>query len=179
MSISKLLCTNLHSLLVVALTSTPAFADFIFTPISGSSHHQFSSPYSGKFRAINGDSFDVSHYYASSSTELNVNGLAMWKTDDGLSITVPWSFDLGYKSDLFETNPVLQLGLSVEVSSARHSFRFGISNLVIIGGNVTERACTDSLFRDFHCGTGLPWVDRPSPNKNDTEVFSLNYRLVF
>lgn len=161
------------------ISGTKLEADVLFLPISGSSSHQFSSPYSGKFRAINGDSFDVSQYYASSSMELNLNGLVMWDTDDELTITVPWSFDLGYKSDLFKTNPVLQLGLSINVLSKNQSFRFGITNLITIGGKVIETACVDSLFRDFHCGTGLPWVDRPSPTKSDAQVYSITYQLVF
>ena len=108
-----------------------------------------------------------------------LNGLVMWDTDGGLTITVPWSFDLGYKSDLFKTNPVLQLGLSVNFLSQNQSVRLGVSNLITIGGKVTETACVDSLFRDFHCGTGLPWVDKPNPSKNDSQVYNINYRFAF
>ncbi|MDC1430579.1 hypothetical protein N8140_02885, partial [Octadecabacter sp.] len=149
----------LCSVFVFVLTTKIAAADFIFTPTSGSSSHQFSSPYSGKFQAINGVSFDVSQYYASSRTELYLSGLAMWDMDGRLSFTVPWSFDLGYKSALFETDPVLQLGVSVNILSENQSFRFGVVNLFTIGGNISETPCVDRLFRDFHCGTGLPWVD--------------------
>ena len=159
------------------LVFKPASADIILLPISGSSSHQFSSPYSGKFQAINGEIFDVSRYYASSSTELNLNGFVMWDMDDRLVFTVPWSFDLGYKSDLFEADPVLQLGVSVKVLSENQSFSFGVINLLTIGGNITETPCVDSLFRDFHCGTGLPWVDRPSPSKADALIYNVNYRL--
>lgn len=161
------------------LTSKSASADVFFLPTSGSSGHQFSSPYSGKFQAINGEYFDVSQYYASSRTELYLSGLVMWDINDGLSFTVPWSFDLGYESDLFKTDPVLQLGVSVNVSSENQSFRFGVINLLTIGGNITETPCIDRLFRDFHCGTGLPWVDRPSPSKGDAQIYRFSYRLVF
>ena len=178
-AIIQLLRLYLCAVSVVVLTSKPAVADFIFTPISGSSSHQFSSPYSGKFQAINGDSFDVSEYYASLSTELHLNGLVMWDINDRVTATVPWNFDAGYKSDLFKTDPVLQLGLSVNVSSPNQSIRFGITNLITIGGSVTEKPCVDILFRDFHCGTGLPWVDRPSPTKSDVKVYSIIYQLVF
>lgn len=169
----------LLSALVCCLITKTAAADFIFTPTSGSSTHQFSSPYSGKFQAINGESFDVSQYYASSQTELYLSGLVKWDMDHGLSFTVPWSFDLGYESDLFKTDPVLQLGVSVNVLSENQSFRFGVNNLLTIGGNITETACVDRLLRDFHCGTGLPWVDRPNPSKGDAQIYRFNYRLVF
>lgn len=170
---------HLCSLLVVVLTTQQTAADIIFTPISGASRHQFSSPYSGKFQAINGDSFDVSDYYASLGMELQLNGLVMWDINDSVTVTVPWNFDVGYKSDLFKTDPVLQLGLSFNVSSQNQSIRFGIANLITIGGNVTESPCVDILFREFHCGTGLPWVDRPSPTKSDVQVYNIIYQLVF
>jgi hypothetical protein len=103
----------------------------------------------------------------------------MWDMDGRLSFTVPWSFDLGYKSALFETDPVLQLGVSVNILSENQSFRFGVVNLFTIGGNISETPCVDRLFRDFHCGTGLPWVDRPSPSKGDAQIYTFNYRLDF
>ena len=28
-----------------------------------------------------------------------------------------------------------------------------------MGGSVQENACIDTLKREFHCGTGLPWSD--------------------
>jgi hypothetical protein len=164
---------------IFCATISNAKADVIFLPLSGADSHKFSSPYSGRFRAINGNSFDVSKYYVSSSLELFFNGLVMWEARDNLTLTIPWYFDIGYQSELFHTDPVLQLGLSANFSSQNHSIILGVNNLLTIGGHIRGRPCMDRLFRDFHCGTGLPWVDRPKPTKNDHKTFFVRYRLVF
>ena len=103
----------------------------------------------------------------------------MWDVRSDIILTVPWSFDLGYKSELFKTDPVLQLGLSINFSFQNKSIILGVNNIVSIGGQVDESPCIDRLFREFHCGTGLPWVDKPDPFKDDIKTYQLEYRIVF
>ena len=179
--LTKIFRVNLYLCAVTLFFATlsVAKADVIFLPLSGADSHKFSSPYSGRFQAINGNSFDVSKYYVSSSLELFFSGLVIWEARDNLTLTIPWYFDIGYQSELFHTDPVLQLGLSANFSSQNHSIIFGVNNLLTIGGHIRERACIDRLFREFHCGTGLPWIDKPKPTKNDHKTFFVRYRLVF
>ena len=35
-----------------------------------------------------------------------------------------------------------------------------------MGGSVQENACIDTLKREFHCGTGLPWPDKDGKSSN-------------
>lgn len=123
--------------------------------------------------------YDVSNYYTSSRLELSVTGLVLWDAPEKLSVTIPWNFDIGYHSTLFQTDPVLQLGISIRKKLKNRSVTFGVTNLLTLGGHVRESPCVDSLSREFHCGTGLPWVDRPLPDKNNMKTFSVMYRLNF
>lgn len=159
--------------------SHSANADIIIVPISGASSHSYSYPYSGKFKAINGESFDVSSLYTSSSLEFFLKGLIFWDVRNNITLKVPWSIDLGYESEVFITEPVLQLGLSVVYLFENKSVEFGVTNLISIGGQVNETPCVDRLFREFHCGTGLPWVDKPDPLTNNTMTYQVEYRIVF
>lgn len=175
----KLLLFFLCSLFLFGGVANRADADVIFLPLSGSSNHKFSSPYTGQFQAINGNYFDVSEYYSSSSLELSFNGLILWDARNDVKISVPWNFDYGYESDLFETSPVLQLGMSINLLNQNKSFTLGVTNLLTLGGHISETPCVDSLSREFHCGTGLPWVDKPKPVKNDLMTLIIRYRIKF
>ena len=35
-----------------------------------------------------------------------------------------------------------------------------------MSGSVQENACIDTLKREFHCGTGLPWPDKDGKSSN-------------
>ena len=107
------------------------------------------------------------------------SGVIIWEAQRNVTLTVPWSFDAGYDSALFQTDPALQLGVRADLSFQNKSVTFGVDNLLSIGGNVTERPCLDQLFRDFHCGTGLPWTDKPNPSTADTQTYHITYRVAF
>jgi len=156
-----------------------ATADFIITPLSGSSKHLYSSPYHGKFTALNGEYFDVSQYYQSKNVELNISGIALWAISPSAIVKLPWNFDNGYDSVLYKANPVLQIGVIIVLNSGKNTYEFGISNLFQLGGNVFETACVDDLYREFHCGTGLAWVDKPSPVENNHYTIQMSYKFVF
>ena len=177
--VSKIMKFLFYTIALYCTKISTLYADVYFIPTNGSDRHEYSAPYSGSFRAINGEVFNVSDYYETTSVELSMEGLALWDVKKGVTVTVPWSFDLGYDSELFQTDPVLQLGLSVTIYTDKSSLSFGATNLVTIGGHVRERPCADRLLREFHCGTGLPWVDRPAPNMNDFKDLSISYRMTF
>ena len=108
-----------------------------------------------------------------------MKGIAFWQVAKFTTLKIPWSFDNGYKSDLFNTNPVLQLGAFLVVKRSNLLIEFGANNLLQIGGRVSERACVDSLSREFHCGTGLPWVDRPPANIDNQKKFLVRVTYSF
>lgn len=162
-----------------AVLPDTALAKFFIFPTSGSSSHHYSSSYSGTFRSIDGRIFDVRRFYESRKLELNVKGVAFWQVAKFTTLKIPWSFDNGYKSDLFNTNPVLQLGAFLVVKRSNLLIEFGANNLLQIGGRVSERACVDSLSREFHCGTGLPWVDRPPANIDNQKKFLVRVTYSF
>jgi len=165
--------------LLLTLTGRVAYAEFLFYPLDGSGKHTYSSPYDGRFTALNGERYDVSEFYTSKRLELNVSGVALWTKSPQLSIRLPWYFDNGYKSTLYNSEPVLQVGVFFIVFKSQSSLEFGISNLLRVGGTISERPCVDHLSRDFHCGTGLPWVDRSIPTKNDQQKIMVTYRFAF
>tara|TARA_Y100000766_G_C18782430_1_gene544001 strand:- start:146 stop:784 length:639 start_codon:yes stop_codon:yes gene_type:complete len=165
--------------LLLTLTGRVAYAEFLFYPLDGSGKHTYSSPYDGRFTALNGERYDVSEFYISNRLELNVSGVALWTKSPQLSIRLPWYFDNGYKSTLYNSEPVLQVGVFFIIYKSQSSLEFGISNLLRVGGTISERPCVDHLSRDFHCGTGLPWVDRSIPTKNDQQKIMVTYRFAF
>ena len=165
--------------MLLILTGKLAYADFVFYPLHGSDKHTYSSPYDGRFTALNGERYDVSEFYTSRKLELNIAGVALWTKSPQLSIKLPWFFDYGYTSTLYNSEPILQVGVFFIINENKNSLEFGLSNLLQIGGKISERPCVDHLSRDFHCGTGLPWVDRSIPTKNDTQKFIVTYRFAF
>ena len=165
--------------LLIILTGRLAYAEFKFYPLDGSGKHTYSSPYDGRFTALNGEEYDVSEFYTSNKLELNVSGVALWTKSPQLSIRLPWYFDNGYKSTLYNSEPVLHVGVFFMMYKNQNSLEFGISNLLRIGGTISERPCVDHLSRDFHCGTGLPWVDRSIPTKNEQQKIMITYRFAF
>ena len=165
--------------LLIILTGRLAYAEFTFYPLDGSGKHTYSSPYDGRFTALNGEEYDVSEFYTSNKLELNVSGVALWTKSPQLSIRLPWYFDNGYKSTLYNSEPVLHVGVFFMMYKNQNSLEFGISNLLRIGGTISEKPCVDHLSRDFHCGTGLPWVDRSIPTKNDQQKIMITYRFAY
>ena len=59
-------------------------------------------------------------------------------------------------------------------------FIFGFNNAFKIGGSIKEKPCYDKFDREFHCGTGQPWVDYKHGKKiysfyDDELILRLNY----
>lgn len=143
----------------------------IIYPTSGSSNHYYGLPYSGYFTAVNGTDFNASEYYQSRKKEFHLSGIAAFFLNEDWSIKLDWTIDSGYYSDLYQVDPSFLSKISLIKSSADTKVEFSISNAFRLGGNVTEKACVDTLKRDFHCGTGLPWSDyHPYELPNDIGI---------
>lgn len=156
-----------------------AQSEIFVIPLSGQDEHVYTTPYSGVFTALDGKVFDLSHYYVSSHPEFNMNGLAFWTVSETLTFKVPWFLDAGYSSRLYEVDPVVKLGIFAIINSDKTSIEVGVTNLVVIGGKVNETSCIDELWREFHCGSGLPWVIKPVIPSNDILSFSIKWAFKF
>jgi len=174
-----LISSNKLHALACALTfnwvcSTAALANqfpVIIYPTSGSSNHFYGIPYSGYFTAINGTHFNASQYYESQKTEFHLSGLAAIFINVEWSIKLDWTFDNGFYSDLYQVDPSFLSKITLIRSHEKNTFEFSINNALWLGGNITEKACIDTLNRNFHCGTGLPWSDyQPYELSNDLEL---------
>ena len=143
----------------------------IIYPTSGSSNHYYGLPYSGYFTAVNGTDFNASEYYQSQKTEFHISGIAALFLNEDWSLKLDWTFDNGYYSDLYEVDPSFLSKITLIKSSEDKKVELSINNALRLGGNVTEKACVDTLKRDFHCGTGLPWSDyQPYELPSDVEI---------
>lgn len=152
---------------------------FVMYPTSAKDAHAYSLPYSGRFTAINGDQFDTSEYFESSNLELSISGFSAIFFENNLSIKLNWLLDNGYNSVLYNVQPSLLGSVGLIKSNPGSKFEIVLNNLFFLGGEVSERACVDVLEREFHCGSGLPWVDYvPYEITPDVEVL-VNWTFYF
>ena len=158
---------------------TYAFGDVILYPFKASNTHVYTRPYSGYFEALNGDFHDASKYYKSESIELNVSGFLLFPWSYSTTLKLPWFLDLGYKSKLYSVDPVIKVGVHVVNINGNRKIELGVDNLIKIGGEVIEWPCVDDLFREFHCGTGLPWVDKPAASPIKQTAVSVRWTMAF
>ena len=139
-----------------------AFADkypVISYPISGFSSHFYKVPYTGHFTAVNGSYFDASQYYKSQRVELNISGFTAVFLNKIWTLKFDWTFDQGFYSDLYQVGSSLKSNITFIKSLENTKIELGLQNAILMGGSVQEKACIDTLNREFHCGTGLPWSD--------------------
>ena len=140
-----------------------AYGDVFLYPYKASNTHVYTRPYSGYFKALNGDFHDASKYYKSESVELNVTGFLLIKWSSATTLKLPWFLDLGYKSKLYSVDPVIKIGVYVVNIDGSRKIELGV----------------DNLLREFHCGTGLPWVDKPAAYSSKQAAVSVRWTLEF
>lgn len=170
---------SLITIFIFCLFSNNAFGEVLLFPYEGSNKHIYTKPYSGHFNALNGDYHDASEYYKSERLELNISGLLLIAMSPSTTLRLPWFVDLGYKSRLYSVDPLIEFGVHVVNIKGNRTFEFGLDNLVKIGGEVSEQPCVDSLYREFHCGTGVPWTDKPEISDSKHLVLSIRWTLNF
>ena len=162
------------SVFTAAAMLLPSFgvpAEFMTYIFEGASRHIVSSPPSGHFTALNGQSFDLSDYYKAKSDLLYVKGVSLVFLSEYLLIKVPWVFDNGFSSAVYSIERSLDLGLSIVFLGERLSYELAVNNIGKIGGSISEIPCKDDFARLFHCGSGLPWVDYHNKSLDfETEV---------
>jgi hypothetical protein len=166
-------------LFLILVPYSKAYSEVSLYNLSGGSLHRLSSVYSGYFTAIDGSQHDASSFYKSKRFEFFTSGLASYDVNENLNILIPFALDAGYQSDLFVSQPSFVLGFGAIYSTHRWDVSGIFQNLFLIGGRVTEKSCVDSLDRDFHCGTGIPWSDYQTvqPNMPVSIKFNVSYKF--
>jgi len=145
---------------VFALISSDAqSADWFVGNVSGDSAYRQTTVWSGTPRALNGQSHDFSSFYESQRVTFNLQGDLFVPLTKSIYVVAPFRLDSGYKSDLYNAEPLLTTGIGVGWAKDRLAVSLIGRNLFSYGGKVTERPCVDSYDRKFHCGTALPWTD--------------------
>jgi hypothetical protein len=150
--------------LVAIFFYNPAHAepmDWGFQLKNASAEYSQSNVWRGHFIAPNGVKFDVSHLYQSDRLEFNLLAqLLVLNPKPNTNFILPIRFDNGYKSPLYSAHRRLDVGFwAVHSHNEKLMLAFGFSNILTIGGKIQENPCLDSFLREFHCGSGVPWVD--------------------
>ena len=170
----------LTAILALSISSF-SFSDSIeFSGVYIEGTHKITTPYSGLFVAPNNEQYDMSKFYEPTGLLLHGRLVASKSFANVGTIYVPIFFDVGYNSILYTAKPFISLGVSFKVSlSDTTSMLMQASNIVQIGGNVSEHPCIDGFNRDFHCGTGRPWGDQPALKSSLPSTVSINIRGSF
>ena len=166
-------------LLALLLLAMPARADIKLVQLSADQNHRMSEVWDGQFRALDGSLFDTSQFYEASETTFSAAGVFAYSITPQLTALMPFIADAGHESQLYQAAPGLELGLGVLWSEASWSLGLVGRSLTRVGGRVSEQACKDSINRQFHCGTGLPWTDyqirQPTLNRSATLSFQFRF----
>lgn len=167
--------------LILILISKPVYSNknIIFADTEGSSNYSQTHVWDGNFIAPNGKKFHLGNYYKSQNTEINLKTNILYKINSNLLI-FPVNFDNGYKSNLLVVKPIYSMGFLISKELENFKFIFGFNNAFKIGGSIKEKPCYDKFDREFHCGTGQPWIDYKPGKKiysfyDDELILRLNY----
>lgn len=144
--------------------------------------HSVSRVWSGHFKALNGDEYNMAQFYAPKKPQFNLRAAIALKETPRLRLSMPLHYDHGYRAALYEATPYIGIGF-IGQWAARDNVVLGlhIHDGLQAGGDITERPCHDGFRRAFHCGTGLPWSDA-APLLDDQEIkasgrITLNWRF--
>ena len=156
--LSGTLLTHVNASDIVVSQQIKIFAKLDYLIIQD--EHLTSTPWSGNFTAINGKAFKVTEFYKNHRPEMNIKtGIAL-VNGKNLKISIPVHFDNGFKSYLYDANRYLGTGLSLYYRKSKDVFlTFEAHDILQINNKVKKRPCYDAFRREFHCGTGSPWVD--------------------
>ena len=158
-------------LLVVLKSASASEFEFAARLTSGNSDYTQSVVWTGSFVAPNGKLFDVSHLYKSERQTFNLSGYFLFgKSRSKTIFLIPFKYDNGFSAPLYSAKKRLDIGVILNRRiNTRVSMNFGVFDLYSLGGKITENPCLDMFNREFHCGSGLPWVDyRPQAHVKTT-----------
>jgi hypothetical protein len=173
----KTVCFSTLLLLLYSISNTVIADGLYLLSLEGSSHHRSSSVWTGKFVAADGRQFDTSNLYQAQNLLLSAKGVAAIDVNQDSSIILPFTLDAGYHSELYTSKPLVSFGIGYAATAERWQFSLIATDLLVLGGEVAETPCVDAFVREFHCGTGLPWVDYRlvQPPRNRAIKLSVKY----
>lgn len=149
------------SLAALALLSAPLdYLDMSLVRLSVTPQHEASKVWRGRFTALNGQDFNMAHFYRNRDVALSAT--AIWAKPIGahVSLLLPLALDAGYQAELMQTRPMLGLGIGAAIDlGAQTLLSLRAENILRLGGQTTEQPCYDAFRRRFHCGTGMAWTD--------------------
>ena len=170
----------LTAILALSISSF-SFSDSIeFSGVYIEGTHKITTPYSGLFVAPNNELHDMSKFYENSGLLLHGQFVASKRFNKTGTFYIPVFFDVGYNSILYKAEPFISMGVLFQTNlSDTTSIIVEARNVAQVGGYISERPCIDEFDRDFHCGTGRPWGDRPQLKASLPSILSINIRGSF
>ena len=149
--------------------------------LDGAAFYSQSDVWHGRFVALNGKAFDASEFYKPTYQGFFLDGILTYGLGGHGVLAVPFLFDAGYRSALFVAEPLLSLGFGYTRSLENFGFYIGSRHALKIGGAIEEKPCIDDFNREFHCGTGMAWVDavRGGILKKSNIQSSIEFRIAY
>ncbi len=153
---------SLPFLLLLAASTAQAESPSAWQLLSlkAESRHAGSKVWQGKFTGLNGQIYDVSGFYQTKRPTFSAR--AIFTKTDGKKINwlLPITLDGGYQARLYQAEPLLGLGFGAAISLAPQTMlSLRLDNALRMGGDIREQPCYDGFRRQYHCGTGLAWLD--------------------
>ena len=150
---------------VTTLLEGGAPEDWQLLSLKAESRHTASKVWPGKFTSLNGHSYNVQDFYQ--SNQPNFSARAIFKktalsTRANRQVTwlLPIAVDAGYEAKLYQAAPLLSIGFGAAITLAPQSMlSMRIDNALRLGGTISEQPCYDGFRRQYHCGTGMAWID--------------------
>lgn len=162
-------------LILSLFIAQPAFADgWQILSLSASSEHEGSHVWSGKFTALNGRDYDASAFYTSRHQTLSAKIILARPQQNRITWLMPIALDAGYEARLYQAKPLFGLGLGAAIAlSGDAMVSLRAENLMRLGGTISEQPCYDGFRRQYHCGTGLAWLDYRNIDSRRRDNFAL------
>ncbi|MDE0306855.1 MAG: hypothetical protein OXI87_18545 [Albidovulum sp.] len=175
------LAMQILAILLVSAATALSENGWKLEKLDGAAYYSQSEVWHGRFIALNGKAFDVSDLYKPKYQGFYLDGILTYGLRNQGEFVIPFLFDAGYKSALFVATPLLSLGFGYTRTLGNFGFYIGSRHVLKIGGSIKEKPCIDDFSREFHCGTGMAWVDavRDGIFKKSEIQGSIEFRIAY
>jgi len=168
-------------------TNAPEDGAWQLLSLKAESRHAGSKVWQGKFTGLNGQLYDVSDFYQSKRASFSARAIfskAAQRPPSYRPLTwlLPIALDAGYQARLYQAAPHVSLGFGAAIAVAPQAMvSLRVDNVLRLGGTIKEQPCYDGFRRQYHCGTGLAWVDYRQIDSDRRDSFALprlNFKYV-
>jgi hypothetical protein len=150
--------------------------------LSAKSEHAGSKVWSGHFTAPNRRHYDASDFYAPRNQPFSLKAIFAKPDTGGVTWLLPIALDTGHRAQLYQAAPLFSLGMGAAIAlPGRAMVSVRAENMLRLGGGVSEQPCYDRFRRQFHCGTGMAWLDyqkRGEDRRNMAALPALKIKFV-